>query len=59
MPIDGFQHLNIRTTDLEQARDFYVCALGLRVGERPPFASAGYWLYLDGAPIVHLVQATP
>jgi catechol 2,3-dioxygenase-like lactoylglutathione lyase family enzyme len=56
MPIDGFQHVNIRTTDLERARDFYVRALGLRVGDRPPFASIGYWLYLGSQPVVHLVQ---
>jgi catechol 2,3-dioxygenase-like lactoylglutathione lyase family enzyme len=56
MPIDGFQHVNIRTQDLERARDFYVRALGLRVGDRPPFASSGYWLYLDNTPVVHLVQ---
>jgi glyoxylase I family protein len=55
MPIDAFQHVNIRTTDLERARDFYVHALGLRVGDRPPFTSAGYWLYLNATPIVHLV----
>jgi catechol 2,3-dioxygenase-like lactoylglutathione lyase family enzyme len=59
MPIDGFQHINIRTTDAERARDFYVCALGLRVGARPPFASSGYWLYLDDVPVVHLVQLAP
>ena len=56
MPIDGFQHINIRTTDVERARDFYVRALGLRVGDRPPFASVGYWLYLGDVPVVHLVQ---
>jgi catechol 2,3-dioxygenase-like lactoylglutathione lyase family enzyme len=56
MPIDGFQHVNIRTTALERARDFYVRALGLRVGERPPFTSVGYWLYLGSQPVVHLVQ---
>jgi catechol 2,3-dioxygenase-like lactoylglutathione lyase family enzyme len=56
MPIDGFQHLNIRTADLERARDFYVRVLGVRVGERPPFTSIGYWLYLGKQPIVHLVQ---
>ena len=56
MPIDGFQHVNIRTADLDKARDFYVRALGLRVGDRPPFASAGYWLYLGTVPVVHLVQ---
>ena len=56
MPIDGFQHVNIRTTDVERAREFYVRALGLRVGDRPPFASVGYWLYLGDQPVVHLVQ---
>ena len=59
MPIDAFQHVNIRTTDIERARDFYVRALGLRVGDRPPFASLGYWLYLGEVPVVHLVQLAP
>jgi glyoxylase I family protein len=54
MPIDRFQHINIRTPDIDRARDFYVRALGLRVGDRPPFASAGYWLYLEDQPVVHL-----
>jgi catechol 2,3-dioxygenase-like lactoylglutathione lyase family enzyme len=56
VPIDTFQHVNIRTADLERAREFYVRALGLRVGDRPPFASTGYWLYLGDQPVVHLVQ---
>ncbi len=34
-------------------------ALGLRVGDRPPFASTGYWLYLGDQPVVHLVQPAP
>ena len=59
MPIDRFQHVNIRTTDVERARDFYERALGLGVGDRPPFASVGYWLYLGGEPVVHLVQVAP
>ena len=59
MPIDSFQHVNIRAADLELARDFYVRALGLRVGDRPPFASVGYWLYLGDRPVVHLVQRGP
>jgi catechol 2,3-dioxygenase-like lactoylglutathione lyase family enzyme len=59
MPIDGFQHVNIRTTDADRSRDFYVRALGLRAGERPPFASVGYWLYLGDVPVVHLVQLAP
>jgi catechol 2,3-dioxygenase-like lactoylglutathione lyase family enzyme len=59
MPIGGFQHVNIRATDADRARDFYVQALGLRVGDRPPFASSGYWLYLGDVPVVHLVQRAP
>jgi len=59
MPIDGFQHVNIRTRDVERARDFYERALGLRVGDRPPFASVGYWLNLGAVPVVHLVQLAP
>jgi glyoxylase I family protein len=59
MPIDGFQHINIRSTDVEKTRDFYVRALGLRVGDRPPFSSTGYWLYLGDQAVVHLVQRAP
>jgi catechol 2,3-dioxygenase-like lactoylglutathione lyase family enzyme len=56
MAIEAFEHVNIRSTDVERAREFYVAALGLRVGDRPPFASVGYWLYLGDNPVVHLVQ---
>ena len=58
MAIAGFQHINTRSTDVERTRDFYVRILGLRVGERPPLQSMGYWLYLGHQPIVHLVQRT-
>ena len=56
MPVDRLEHVNIRSQNIEKARDFYVGILGLTVGHRPAFASAGYWLYLDGQPLVHLVQ---
>lgn len=59
MPIERFEHVNIRSADVERAREFYVAALGLRVGDRPPFASVGYWLYLGEHPLVHLVQRAP
>ena len=51
----ALQHLNIRCTDLSRSRDFYA-ALGLKEGERPPFASRGYWMYLNNDPVVHLVE---
>lgn len=59
MLISAFQHINIRCVDMDQTRDFYRAVLGLEVGERPPFDSKGYWLYLGEDPIVHLVQKPP
>src|SRR5260221_7141144 len=54
MPVDAFQHVNTRSSDVERTKDFYV-RLGFRVGDRPPFASKGYWLYLNDHPVLHLV----
>src|SRR3954453_4077667 len=59
MPVDQFQHINTRSADVEASREFYVNILGLRVGDRPPFASTGYWLYLGDQPAVPLVQRPP
>jgi catechol 2,3-dioxygenase-like lactoylglutathione lyase family enzyme len=56
--IRGVDHINIATTDLESTRAFFVDVLGLTQGRRPPFEAAGYWLYADGRPIVHM-QETP
>jgi len=58
MAVDALQHINIRSTDVERTRDFYVRVLGLRVGDRPAFTSTGYWLYLGADPVIHLVQKT-
>jgi len=55
MAIRAFQHVNTRSSDVERTKAFYE-RLGLRAGDRPPFASRGYWLYLDGQPVLHLVQ---
>ena len=56
MPVAGFQHVNTRSADVERTRDFYESVLGFHVGDRPPFASHGYWLYLRDQPVLHLVQ---
>jgi catechol 2,3-dioxygenase-like lactoylglutathione lyase family enzyme len=58
VPVDGLQHINIRASDVNRTRDFYVRAVGLRVGHRPPFQSIGYWLYLHDEAVIHLVQKT-
>lgn len=53
--ITGIDHATIATDDLDATRDFFVSAIGLEVGERPPFGIPGYWLYGGGRPILHLV----
>jgi catechol 2,3-dioxygenase-like lactoylglutathione lyase family enzyme len=55
MPVAAFQHVNTRSADVERTKEFYV-RLGLSVGDRPPFASRGYWMYLGEQPVLHLVQ---
>ena len=49
-------HVNIRSHDLEACRRFYVDALGFEEGFRPPFNSRGIWLYLRGAPVIHVLE---
>lgn len=48
-------HVTLRTADLEGTRQFLQDLLGLTVGYRPDFGFAGYWLYNDGEPVVHLI----
>jgi catechol 2,3-dioxygenase-like lactoylglutathione lyase family enzyme len=50
-------HVTILTGDLEAARSFLCSIVGLREGPRPPFAVGGYWLYADGQPVIHLIEA--
>jgi len=57
MPVEMLEHYTIRCENLERTRDFYRDVLGLKVGDRPNFPFKGYWLYLGGVPIVHLVDA--
>jgi catechol 2,3-dioxygenase-like lactoylglutathione lyase family enzyme len=48
-----FDHINIRCRDQEAVRDFLVAIVGVEQGYRPAFDFPGYWLYLDGRPIIH------
>ena len=47
-------HINVHAENLEAARDFLLSVLPLEQGFRPPFDFHGYWLYLDGRPIIHM-----
>jgi catechol 2,3-dioxygenase-like lactoylglutathione lyase family enzyme len=61
MSVTGFSHYNLRAdrATLDTLRDFYVNVVGLRVGNRPPFRSFGYWLYAGEKDILHLSEAAP
>jgi catechol 2,3-dioxygenase-like lactoylglutathione lyase family enzyme len=56
MPLGALDHVNLRTTHLEEMCAFYCELLGLVRGPRPAFAFAGAWLYCNGRPCVHLVE---
>jgi len=60
LSVIAFDHFNIRAPRplLDAVRDFYVDTLGLAVGGRPAVRSHGYWLYLSGQPVVHLMEWT-
>ena len=51
-------HATIVTADLDAARHFFVEIAGLTDGPRPPFSVDGYWLYANGRPVLHLIDAT-
>ena len=55
MPLTKIDHYAIRTNKLEETKAFYEL-LGLVDGERPNFPFAGYWLYLGGIALVHLIS---
>jgi catechol 2,3-dioxygenase-like lactoylglutathione lyase family enzyme len=56
MALRRLDHVLVLTDDLEATRAFYCDVLGLRVGERPDLPFPGYWLYLDGAPCLHVAE---
>ena len=58
MTVQALEHVTIRCANLKRTRDFYVELMGLAEGDRPAFPFRGYWLYLAGIPVVHLVEAS-
>ena len=61
MKITGFSHYNLRAPRelLDVLCAFYTGVVGLRLGNRPPFASFGYWLYAGEQDVLHLTQTKP
>ncbi|MEO1733755.1 MAG: VOC family protein [Pseudomonadota bacterium] len=55
MALLAFDHVNLRTTRLEEMKEWYATVLGLHTGERPDFPFPGAWLYLGERAVVHLI----
>ena len=55
MPVIAFDHVNIRTANLDALIAWYGDILGLVPGRRPDFGFPGAWLYLGDQALVHLV----
>jgi catechol 2,3-dioxygenase-like lactoylglutathione lyase family enzyme len=45
----GIDHVLVLSDDIERTREFYCQVVGLSVGDRPPLAFPGYWLYAGGS----------
>ena len=58
MAINGMNHFNVLTDDVEATRRFYVDVIGLTEGDRPPLGFDGAWLYAGGHAILHVSAAT-
>ncbi len=52
-------HINIRANMelLDEVKQFYCDAFGLKEGYRPKVTRKGYWLYSDDAALIHLEES--
>ena len=56
MSLQGMNHFTVLSDDLEATRKFYCDLLGFEIGERPNFRFPGYWLWVGGEPILHVIH---
>jgi catechol 2,3-dioxygenase-like lactoylglutathione lyase family enzyme len=60
MSVGALEHVLVLADDIDGTRDFYCEVVGLSVGERPPLAFPGYWLYAasdgGGVACVHVAE---
>jgi catechol 2,3-dioxygenase-like lactoylglutathione lyase family enzyme len=56
MPLTKMEHYLVLTDDIDATRDFYVQALGMHVGPRPPLGFPGYWVYVGDTPCIHIAE---
>ena len=57
MAMFWLDHVNIRTTKLDEMSAVYEDILGLPRGKRPNFPIGGAWHYCGKQAVVHLVEA--
>lgn len=55
MQISKLDHVNLRTTRLDEMVAWYRDVLGLTAGARPDFDFPGAWLYAGSQAVIHLV----
>ncbi len=58
MPIQSFDHVNIRTANLSTMIEWYGDILGFPTGPRPDFPFDGAWLYMCDQAVIHLVEVS-
>jgi catechol 2,3-dioxygenase-like lactoylglutathione lyase family enzyme len=58
VPAMQLDHVTLVTPDLEGTCRFFRDIAGFDDGPRPPFRVDGHWLYANGRPVIHLVDAT-
>jgi catechol 2,3-dioxygenase-like lactoylglutathione lyase family enzyme len=54
--LTALEHCTIRTTNLDETRQFFENVLGLQQGPRPPLKMPGFWLYVGETPVIHLME---
>lgn len=61
MPLQAFDHVNLRTAKLDEMVAWYGAVLDMYPGKRPDFPFPGAWLYLGDNALIHLVgvEAAP
>lgn len=51
-----FDHVNVRSRDMEAMRAFLEEVVGVKPGPRPDFPFPGYWLYAGDRAVIHMIE---
>ncbi|NQV99749.1 MAG: VOC family protein [Rhodospirillales bacterium] len=54
MPLTSLDHYLLQVADLEASKNWYVRVLGMEEGPMPDFRVPACWLYVNGAPVLHM-----